>query len=70
MTRSPVKWREIVSNLENLREYAKPDEMETARGLLREIIGEVIVKEEPDGTYAYPTISAQSVYICGTGRGT
>ncbi len=64
------KWREIVNNLENLREYAKPDEMETARGLLREIIGEVIVKEEPDGTYAYPTISAQSVYICGTGRGT
>ena len=56
--------------MENLREYAKPDEMETARGLLREIIGEVIVKEEPDGTYAYPTISAKSVYISGTGRGT
>ena len=44
--------------------------METARGLLREIIVEVIVKEESDGTYGYPTLSGASVYISGTGRGT
>ena len=33
-------WKQIVSNLENLRDYAEPDEVDIARQLLREIIGE------------------------------
>ena len=39
-------WREIVSNLERLGERAKPDELETARELLRGLIGEVKITEE------------------------
>jgi hypothetical protein len=38
--------------LENLRERATPGEVETARGLLREIIGEVSITEKPDGIWA------------------
>jgi hypothetical protein len=33
----------LVSDLENLRDYAEPDELEQARQLLQEIIGEVEV---------------------------
>jgi hypothetical protein len=65
VTGADEKWREIVSNLENLKDYALPDEVHSARELIREIIGEVVVREEPDGTYAYPAINTLSVYICG-----
>jgi len=54
-----------VSDLENLRNYAEPDEVETARGLLREIIGEVEIKEETDGVFAYTKLNAISVYKAG-----
>ena len=37
------KWREIVTNLENLHKYAKPDEVEAARQALSGIIGQVNV---------------------------
>ena len=51
------EWKKIVMNLENLRLYAQPDEIETARGLLREIIGEVEVREEPGGVFAYSKLN-------------
>ena len=65
VTCADEKWREVVSNLENLKDYALPDEVHSARDLIREIIGEVPVREEPDGTYAYPAINTQSEYISG-----
>ena len=52
------KWAEVVTDLENLRERATPGEIETARGLLREIIGEVSIKQKPDGIFAYTMLSA------------
>ena len=47
------KWCEIASNLENLSDYAKPDEITTARRLIREIVGEIEVRETNDGVFAY-----------------
>ena len=64
------KWQEIVSDLENLRNYAEPDEVETARGLLREIIGEVEIREETDGVFAYTKLNAISVYKAGAQKRT
>ncbi len=52
------KWAEIVADLENLRTRATPGEVETARGLLREIIGEVTITEKPDGIFAYAKLGA------------
>jgi hypothetical protein len=37
---------------------ATPGEVETARGLLREIIGEVSITEKPDGIFAYTMLNA------------
>jgi len=59
-----------VTNLEDLRDYATPDEMKSVRALLREIIGEVLVRETPDGTYAYPALSLPGVYISGAEKRT
>ena len=42
-----AQWREIVSNLERLADYSTPDELETARTLLADYIGEVSVVERP-----------------------
>jgi hypothetical protein len=41
-----------------LNQRATPGEVETARGLLREIIGEVSITEEPNGIFAYPKLNA------------
>lgn len=65
VTGAERKWKEVISDLGNLKDYAKPDEVETARGLLREIVGEVVVKETGDGTWAIPCLSTDSVYIYG-----
>jgi hypothetical protein len=51
------KWIEVVADLENLRSRATHEDVETARGLLREIIGEVSVKEKPDGICAYAKLN-------------
>ncbi len=64
------KWREVVSNLENLNEVAKPHEMEAARKALRGIIGEVTVVEEGDHILAYPMISKNAVYKGGAEKRT
>ena len=45
------KWREIVGNLEDLRHYATPDEIDSARQALHEIVGEVSVVEK--GTHVF-----------------
>ena len=45
------KWREIVGNLENLRHYATPDEITSAREAIREIVGEITVVEK--GTHVF-----------------
>ncbi len=58
-------WRGIVSNLENLNQYAKPDEMESARAALREMIGEVTVVEDDTGVIVYAKLSNDAVYKTG-----
>lgn len=40
------QWTKVVSKLENLHQYALPDEVETARDALQGIIGEVTIVEE------------------------
>ena len=64
------KWCEIASNLENLCDYANPDEVTAARGLIREIIGEIEVKETPDGVFAYTKLNAASGYKAGAEKRT
>ncbi len=59
------KWREIVVDLENPNKVAQPDEMDTARRALRDIIGEVTVVEEDTGVIAYAKLSNDAVYKHG-----
>ncbi len=61
------KWREVVSNLENLHKYARPDEVETARLALHGIIGEITVVEEKHRIAAYPKLGNNAVYYSGSG---
>ncbi len=46
------KWSEIVSNLGDLRHYARPDEMDSARAAIREIVGEVLMVEKDSHVFA------------------
>ncbi len=64
------KWCEIASNLENISDYAKPDEVTEARRLVREIIGEIEVKETTDGVFAYTKLNAASGYKDGAQKRT
>ncbi len=64
------QWKKVVSNLENLHKYARPDEVETARSALRGIIGEITVAEEKDNVVAYPKISGNIVYNSGAQKRT
>ncbi len=64
------KWCEIASNLENISDYAKPDEVTAARRLIREIIGEIEVKETTDGVFAYTKLNAASGYKAGAQKRT
>lgn len=70
VTGADKKWREIVGDLENLKDYAKPDEVERARSLLREIIGEVEIREEPAGTFAYVSVQTAGGYKDGAEKRT
>ncbi|MEX0708060.1 MAG: recombinase family protein [Woeseia sp.] len=63
------KWRTIVGELENLRKYAQPDEMESARAALREIVGEVSVVEEGPHVVAYSKVNS-AVYKPGAEKRT
>jgi DNA invertase Pin-like site-specific DNA recombinase len=42
-------WQRIVGNLENLKDSADPGQVETARGLIQGIIGEVTITENNNG---------------------
>ena len=64
------KWCEIASNLENISDYAKADEVTEARRLVREIIGEIEVKETTDGVFAYTKLNAASGYKAGAQKRT
>ena len=64
------KWCEIASNLENISDYAKADEVTEARRLVREIIGEIEVKETTDGVFAYTKLNAASGYKAGAEKRT
>ena len=70
ITDAADKWRDIVVDLESLNQVAQPDEMETARRLLREIIGEITVVEDDTGVIAYPKISSDAVYKSGAEKRT
>ena len=64
------QWKKVVSNLENLHKYARPDEVETAREALKGIIGEVKVAEEEHHVVAYPVIGNNVVYNSGAQKRT
>jgi len=60
VTGAAEKWVEVASNLENLCDIAKPDEMATARKLVQEIIGETEIKETTDGVFAFARLNTTS----------
>ncbi len=64
------KWREIVTNLENLNKYAQQDEVDAARSALRGIIGEVTLVEEGTHVIAYPKLSNNVGYNSGAEKRT
>lgn len=64
------KLREIASNLKNLSDYEKPDEITVARRLIREISGDIQVKETTDGVFAYTKLNAASGYNDGAQKRT
>lgn len=70
MAGADEKWRKIVSNLEDLRKCAEPDEVERARELLRHIIGEVEIREEPAGTFAIVCVQTAGGYNSGAEKRT
>ena len=70
VTGAADKWVEIASNLENLSELAKPDEIVRARELVREIVGETEIKETTDGVFAYTKLNAASGYKDGAQKRT
>jgi hypothetical protein len=47
------EWRRIVANLAWLGDVSTPDELEEARTLLADLIGEVAVVERPDGVVGF-----------------
>ena len=64
------KWREIVTNLENLNKYARQDEVDAARAALCGIIGEVTIVEEGPHVLAYPMLSKNVGYNSGAEKRT
>ena len=65
LTGAADQWRELVGNLERLNRYATPDEMEAARVMLRDYIGEIAVTEEAGGVFAYTKLSNGAGYKSG-----
>jgi DNA invertase Pin-like site-specific DNA recombinase len=59
------QWHELVSKLEHLHQYATPDEMETARLILRESVAEVSIVEDEKGVYADTRMIVGAGYKCG-----
>ena len=59
------QWRELVANRENLGTYARPDEMEIARTIIHDYIGEVSVVEDARGVYGLVRMSNGAGYESG-----
>lgn len=59
------QWHELVTNLENLGKYARPDEMEIARTVIHDYIGEVSVVEDANGVYGLVRMSNGAGYKSG-----
>ena len=70
VTGAQDKWCEIVSNLENLRNYATPDEIESARVELREIIGEVLMIEKGAHVFAQTKLNENMGFNSGAEKRT
>ena len=70
VTGASDKWREIVSNLENLRHYATPDEMESARAEIREIVGEVLMIEKGAHVFAKTKLNENMGFNSGAQKRT
>ena len=64
VTGADTQWKKVVSNLENLHKYAKPDEVDEARQALKGIIGEVTVAER---ILAHPKLG--HVFVDNSGAG-
>ncbi len=70
VTGAPDKWREIVSNLEDLRHYATPDEIESARAEIREIVGEVLMIEKGTHVFAQTKLNENMGFNSGAEKRT
>jgi site-specific DNA recombinase len=65
LTGASDQWRELVTNLEHLGKYARPDEMELARAVIHDYIGEVSVIEDSRGVYGLVRMSNGAGYKSG-----
>jgi hypothetical protein len=59
----------VAGNLESLGKYAKPDELETARMILLDYMGEVAVTEDTEGVYGLVRMSGGAGYKSGAQEG-
>ncbi len=59
------RWRELVTNLEALPTLAKPDELETARSVLHDLIGTVSIVEDGDHVFADTMLCGGTGYNSG-----
>ena len=70
VTGASDKWHDVVSNLENLRHYATPDEMESARAEIREIVGEVLMIERGAHVFAKTKLNENMGFNSGAQKRT
>ena len=70
VTGAQDKWREIVGNLEDLRHYATPDEVESARAEIREIVGEVLMIEKGTHVFAKTKLNENMGFNAGAQKRT
>ncbi len=70
VTGAQEKWREIVGNLEDLRHYATPDEVESARAEIREIVGEVLMIEKGTHVFAKTKLNENMGFNAGAQKRT
>jgi hypothetical protein len=65
MTGAADQWRELVTNIEGLAKHAKPDELEAARMILHDYVGEVSVVEDAAGVYGLVRVTNGVGYKSG-----
>lgn len=59
------QWRDLVANLDQIGKYAQPDELELARTIVHDYIGEVSVVEDVAGVYGLVRMSNGAGYKAG-----